>query len=207
MLATNCPENFETRVALVGAEIARIEGRDLDAMRLYEQAIRFARENGFIQIEGVANEVAARFHLARGFERIAYAYLREARYCCLCWEAAGKVRQLDQLYPQLGDKESGAPRDGTIGASVEQLDLTTVIKVSQTVSGEIVLEKLIDTLMRTDIEHAGAERGRVNSFARRRAADRGRSCDQWRFYHRAFRRSAGPHPPQRKRRGRVNGRG
>ena len=39
------------------------------------------------------------------------------------------------------------------------LDLATVIKVSQAVSGEIVLEKLIDTLMRTAIEHAGAERG------------------------------------------------
>ena len=47
----------------------------------------------------------------------------------------------------------------TIGAPVEQLDLATVIKVSQAVSGEIVLEKLIDTLMRTAIEHAGAERG------------------------------------------------
>ena len=48
---------------------------------------------------------------------------------------------------------------GTIGTSVEHLDLATVIKVSQAVSGEIVLEKLIDTLMRTAIEHAGAERG------------------------------------------------
>ena len=47
----------------------------------------------------------------------------------------------------------------TIGAPVEHLDLATVIKVSQAVSGEIVLEKLIDTLMRTAIEHAGAERG------------------------------------------------
>ena len=47
----------------------------------------------------------------------------------------------------------------TIGASVEHLDLATVIKVSQAVSGEIVLEKLIDTLMCTAIEHAGAERG------------------------------------------------
>src|SRR4029077_8633496 len=36
----NCPENFESRATLLGAEIARIEGRDLDAMRLYEQAIR-----------------------------------------------------------------------------------------------------------------------------------------------------------------------
>ena len=34
-----------------------------------------------------------------------------------------------------------------------------MIKVSEAVSGEIVLEKLIDTLMRTAIEHAGAERG------------------------------------------------
>jgi hypothetical protein len=76
--AANCPENFVTRVALVSAEIARIEGRDLDAMRFYDQAIRCARENAFIHIEGVANEVAARFYLARGFERIASAYLREA---------------------------------------------------------------------------------------------------------------------------------
>ena len=159
VLAANCPENFETRVALVGAEIARIEGRDLDAMRFYEQAIRCARENDFIQIEGVANEVAARFYLARGFDRIAYTYLREARYCYLRWEASGKVRQLDELYPQLGEEEPDILPGGTIGASVEQLDLATVIKVSQTVSGEIVLEKLIDTLMRTAIEHAGAERG------------------------------------------------
>jgi PAS domain S-box-containing protein len=34
-----------------------------------------------------------------------------------------------------------------------------VIKVSQAVSGEMVLEKLIDRLMRAAIEHAGAERG------------------------------------------------
>src|SRR5262249_28902874 len=38
--AENCPENFENRAALVRAEIARIERRDLDAMSLYEGAIR-----------------------------------------------------------------------------------------------------------------------------------------------------------------------
>src|SRR5690348_17883747 len=46
-----------------------------------------------------------------------------------------------------------------IEAPSDHLDLATVIKVSQAVSGEIVLEKLIDTLMRTAIEHAGAQRG------------------------------------------------
>src|SRR5262249_20482259 len=147
------------RAALVAGEIARLEGRDFEAMRLYEEAIRLAHANGFVHNEALANEVAARFYMARGFEKIAYAYLREARYRYLRWEAAGKVRQLDQLYPQLGEKEPVLAPTSTIGAAVEHLDLATVIKVSQAVSGEIVFEKLIDTLMRTAIEHAGAERG------------------------------------------------
>jgi PAS domain S-box-containing protein len=157
--AENCPENFETRAALVGAEIARIEGRELDAERLYEQAIRSAQANGFVNNEALANELAARFYAARGFEKIAHAYLQDARYCYLRWGATGKVRQLDQLHPRLKEEQPVPGPTSTIGESVEHLDLATVIKVSQAVSGEIVLEKLIDTLMRTAIEHAGAQRG------------------------------------------------
>jgi PAS domain S-box-containing protein len=157
--AENCPENFENRAALVGAEIARIEDRELDAERLYEQAIHSSQTNGFVHNEALANELAARFYAARGFDTIAQAYLRKARYCYLRWGAAGKVRQLDELYPQLREEEPIPGPTSTIGTPVEHLDLATVIKVSQAVSGEIVLEKLIDTLMRTAIEHAGAERG------------------------------------------------
>ena len=69
--AENCPENFENRAALVGAEIARLDGRELDAERLYEQAIRSARANGFVHNEAIANELAARFYAARGFEKFA----------------------------------------------------------------------------------------------------------------------------------------
>ena len=157
--AENCPENFENRAALVGAEIARIEGRDLDAMRLYEQAIRSSLANGFVHNEALASELAARFYVARGFNLIAHAYLRKARFCYLRWGAAGKVRQLDELYPGLSEDEPEPGPTSTIGTPVENLDLATVIKVSQAVSGEIVLEKLLDTLMRTAIENAGAERG------------------------------------------------
>src|SRR5262249_10708647 len=137
----------------------RIEGRDLDAMRLYEQAIRSAQANGFVHNEAVAWEVTARFYAARGIHKIADTYLRDARYCYLRWGADGKVRQLDQLYPQLREEEPLPGPTSTIGAPVAQLDLATVIKVSHAVSGEILLEKLIDTLMRTAIEYAGAERG------------------------------------------------
>ena len=157
--AENCPDNFANRAALVGAEIARLGGRELDAERLYEQAIRSARANGFVHNEALASEIAARFYAARGLQINAQAHLRNARRCYLNWGADGKVRQLDQLHPHLREADSAPALTGTIGASVEQLDLATVIKVSQAISGEIELEKLIDALMHTAIEQAGAERG------------------------------------------------
>ena len=156
--AENYPPTFADKHALVLAELARLEGRDLDAMRLYEEAIRTARENGFVQNEGVANELAAQFYLKRGIEKVAHFYLRDARYCYLRWGALGKVKQLDSRYP--GIEEQAAVRPGTtIGTSLEQLDLGTVMKASHAVAGEIVLEKLIKTLMMIAIENAGAERG------------------------------------------------
>src|SRR5262245_23320895 len=157
-LAANCPQNFDDRAALLGAEIARIEGRALDAMDLYERAIASARANGFIHNEALAYELAARFYAARGFEEVAHLYLGNARRGYLRWGADGKVRQLDQLHPQLRHDERVPGPTGTIEAPVEQLDLATVIKVSQAVSGEMVLAKLIDRLMRAAIEQAGAER-------------------------------------------------
>ena len=157
--AENCPENFETRAALVSAEIARIQGRELEAERLYEQAIRSAHSNDFVHNEALAHELAARFYAARGFEKIAHAYLRDARYGYLRWGADGKVRQLDQLYPNLREERAPASSTATIGTSVEQLDLGTVMKISHAVAGEIVLENLIEALMVVAVEHAGAERG------------------------------------------------
>jgi len=156
--AENCPENFENRAALVGAEIARIEGRDLDAMRLYEQAIRSARDHGFVQNEGVAYEVAARFYNARGSETSANAHLRNARQCYLRWGADGKVRQLDQLYPHLAAPEEQHSA-AAIGPAIRQLDVASVVKASQALSGEIELPKLIEQLMKIAIVNAGADRG------------------------------------------------
>jgi PAS domain S-box-containing protein len=157
--AKQCPENFENRAALVGAEIARLEGRDADAMRLYQQGIHSARVNSFVQNEALAYELAARFYAARGFEDIANLYLRKARYGYLRWGADGKVRQLDEMHPHLRTEESAPGPTSTIGTPLEQLDLATVIKVSQAVSSEILQRKLIETLLKIALEHAGAERG------------------------------------------------
>jgi PAS domain S-box-containing protein len=157
--AENCPENFENRASLVGAEIARIESRDLDAMRLYEKAIQSSRTSGFVHNEALAYERASAFYRARGFDQFADTYLRNARACYASWGADGKVRQLDRLYPGLKREQPLPGPTSTITAPVEGLDLATVIRVSQAVSSEIVLEKLFDTVMRKAMEHAGAESG------------------------------------------------
>ena len=136
--ANQCPENFENQAALVGAEVARIEGRELEAERLYECAIHSARTNGFLNNEAVANELAARFHASRGFETIANAYLREAMSCYRRWGAEGKVRQLECSHPHLRETELAHAAGCDDRAQIEHLDFATVIKVSQALSGEMV---------------------------------------------------------------------
>jgi GAF domain-containing protein len=127
-------------------------------MRLYEEAIRSAHEHGFVQNEGVAHEVAARFYAARGYKTFANTYLRNARYCYLRWGADGKVKQLDRLHPHSAAVQEDRPT-ATIGSLVQHLDVASVVKSSQAVSSEIVIPKLIERLMTIALENAGADRG------------------------------------------------
>jgi PAS domain S-box-containing protein len=157
--AENYPPTFADKHALVSAEIANIEGRDRDAMRLYEGAIQLAHVNGFVQNEALAHEITAQFYRARGVETIADTYLRNARNCYDRWGALGKVKQLDERYPQLREERVPASTTATIGTPVGQLDVETVVRASQALSSEMVLPKLIEKLMRIALEHAGAERG------------------------------------------------
>jgi PAS domain S-box-containing protein len=154
----SCPATFAHKHALVSAEWARLEGRDVEAMPLYEQAIRSATERGFLQDQALANELAAQYYRLRGLEKVADTYLDEARDCYVRWGAWAKVAQLDKSHPRVRQQPSLAPKP-TIETPVERLDLATVIKMSQAVAGEIVLERLIETLMTIAVEHAGADRG------------------------------------------------
>jgi PAS domain S-box-containing protein len=157
--ARHCPENFEHRATLVAAELARIKGQELHAMRLYEHATRSARDHGFVHDEALATELAARFYAAREFEKIARAYMRDARAGYLQWGAAGKVRKLEERYPYLRDENPSAGPTLTAFTPFEQLELATVVRVLQAVSGEIDLAKLVATVMKLALSHAGAERG------------------------------------------------
>ena len=156
--AANCPSSFSHKHALVAAELARVEGRGMRALQLYEQAIRLAADNGFVQDRALSCELAAAFCLSQGLEAAGRAHLREARQGYLLWAAHAKVALLDERYPGIEERAASAQAPA-IEASLEHFDLAAIIKGSQALSGEIVHARLIEKLMSISLEHASAERG------------------------------------------------
>ncbi|WP_224365645.1 trifunctional serine/threonine-protein kinase/ATP-binding protein/sensor histidine kinase [Hyalangium versicolor] len=156
--AAQCPETFTTPELIVRAEQARLLGRVEEALGSYEEAIRAAREHGFLQNVGLASELAANFYRKRRAPIIADAYAREARAAYLAWGARGKVHHLDTLWPHLAPAASTTSGTTTSTDSM-RLDALSVVKAQQAISSEIVLESLVSTLIRVAIENAGAQRG------------------------------------------------
>ncbi len=152
------PANFGHAYALVSAELARLRGNTEEAMRLYEASISQARENGFIQNEALAYEIASEFYRTRGVETVAQAYLLEARRAYLQWGAHGKVKLMDMRHPHLARPGAGTTSSTSLTTD-ETFDVMTVVKAQHAISREIVLANLLKTLMRILIESAGAERG------------------------------------------------
>jgi PAS domain S-box-containing protein len=155
----NRPKNLANFAEVIDAEITPLECRDGDAMSLYGQASRAGRNGGFIRNEAIAHKRASVLYWSRAFNQIAGLYLHNARYTYLRWNADGKARQREKMYPRRRTAEATLEPTSMIGAPIEHLDLATVIKMSQAVSGEIVLEEMLDMLLRTAIAQAGAERG------------------------------------------------
>ncbi len=169
--ADNCPENFLHKYLLIAAEMARISGKDLEAMELYDRSIESARENQFVQNEALANELAAKFWLAKGKEEFAKTYLKNARYGYQIWGAKWKIEDLESKYRDLlreSDSQKKSEGSATTTTSIvtttgsgEALDLATVMKASQAISGEIFLGKLLEKLMQILLENAGAQSGHL----------------------------------------------
>ena len=163
------PMNHLHKFYLVEAEVHHFLGQDTQAMENYDRAISLAKDNGYLNEEALAHELAARFYLAKGKAKIAQVYMQDAYYCYLTWGATAKTKDLAQRYPQLIASSSirvqgktTAPlgtRNSSGEVSGEVLDLATVMKASQTIYEDIVLEKLLVNLMKILIENAGAEKG------------------------------------------------
>ncbi|AFZ12489.1 multi-sensor signal transduction multi-kinase [Crinalium epipsammum PCC 9333] len=164
--AENAPANYQHKYDLINAEKARILGNIGEAMEYYDRAIKAAKKQQYTQEEGLANELAAEFYFSRGKDKVATTYLTDAYYCYIHWEATAKVKDLELRYPQifsqiLARKNFSIDLDKTTSLTTAvgtfALDLTTVMKASQTLSREILLNDLIEKLMKIVMENAGAQ--------------------------------------------------
>ncbi|MCI5122948.1 MAG: response regulator [Candidatus Electrothrix sp. AR5] len=168
--AVHAPDNYQHRYALVEAEKARFLGKP-EAGEWCEQAILLAEKNQYRIDEALAYELAAEYYSERGMQKIAQTFFKEAYATYVQWGATAKVLHLEKSHPEfsanaLSKKHNLATT--TLGSSTSggggvhspvQLDLTSVIKASQTLSKEIVLSKLLANMMRIVIENAGAQKG------------------------------------------------
>ena len=155
-LARLAPMNFQHKCDLIGAELARIEGKPWDAARLYETAIAGARKNGFVQEEALACELASAFYLGCGMETAAQLHLRSAREGYIRWQAREKVRALPAAGLPYSLQESAAASPDAV---MDALDLSSVMKATRAISCEMELDRLLAEVMRIVIENAGAQRG------------------------------------------------
>jgi len=172
--ANYAPTNHLHKWELVEAERCRVLGQVVEAMDGYDRAIALAQEHQYPQEAALANELAANFYLSRSQPKIAQAYLLDAYYGYARWGALAKVKQLEQqhallLVPILQRVSENIP--SSLHQSVQRtvtstssgisaaLDLATILKATQAISGEMELDQLLRLLMHIVAENAGAERG------------------------------------------------
>ncbi|MEA5477123.1 AAA family ATPase [Pseudanabaena galeata UHCC 0370] len=166
-LAKSAPMNYQHKVWLLEAEYFRVLGKSSQSADLYDRAITGAKEHKYIQEEALANELAARFYLDLGKDKIAQVYMTEAYYGYVRWGATAKVLDLETQYPQLlsfvlqqaNCSSLAAPSSTHISSTNSQaIALTALIKASQSISEEIQLDQLFTTILNTMIVNAGADK-------------------------------------------------
>ena len=161
----HCSDNFQHKYNLVEAEKARVLDQNWQAEEFYEKAIQGAKKYEFVHEEALAYERASEFYFSLGREEIGKLYLRNAHHCYLRWGAKAKVKQLEEEYPQhllditnQGRSNKLSATISTSGTDGEVLDLASILKGSQAISGEVNLENLLQKLTKIVIENAGAQK-------------------------------------------------
>lgn len=157
--------NLEHFYLLVEAEICRVTGKDLKAQHYYSLAIEAAEKNDFVWALAMCNELAAKYYHEKNQLDIARFYMQEALMVYSNWGALGKVRQLEALYPNLcvAKKAALSSRVATVTSTITAtssaaIDLSSVMRANQAISGEIQLQKLMEKMLQIVVENAGAEK-------------------------------------------------
>ncbi len=168
--AENSPQNYKHKSDLVEAERLRLFGKTDGAIRMYDKAIRGAKENRFMQEEALSHELAAQIYIDIEDIDTAAEHILKAHDIYREWGAHAKVKQLEKEYPHFFysqiehhidtiEEERIQEQLPYPAIEKEALDLYTIVNALQAISSEIILEKLIEKIMNIIVEHAGAQKG------------------------------------------------
>ena len=158
--ARGCPENFGAEHALAAAELARLQGRNRDALYGYEQAADGARGVGQLPLEAIAAHLAIRLARSSDLARATRWWLRDAHGVLSQWGASALLSNLEAANPEVRAPESPLTAEAEPGAE-HQLDVLTAVKASHALSRETAVDGLTRALLRVVLEHAGAQRAVV----------------------------------------------
>ncbi|MBT9312849.1 PAS domain S-box protein [Leptothoe kymatousa] len=177
--ANNAPMNHKHKQTLIRAECCRVLAKYALAIELYDSAIVEAKANGYPQEEALANELAAKFYLDWGKEKVAADYMQNAYYGYSRWGAQAKVTDLEHRYPEqlrpilqpsvssqdllttlITLSESAVtPHPGAGSPSLNQtFDLASILKASQALSSTIQLDELLQQFTQIILQNSGGDR-------------------------------------------------
>ncbi len=173
--AQYAPMNHQHKVDLVEAEKCRVLGRNYEAGDWYDRAISGAKANQYTQEEALANELAAKFYLNWGKEKVAAGYMQDAYYGYARWGAKAKIIDLETRYPQLLQPILLQPQSSfnvleTIASITnsatkvsnttlsDSLDFASVIKAAQSLSSTIELDELLKQLTQIILQNSGGSK-------------------------------------------------
>ncbi len=140
------PENCSNKLALIKAELSRIKGDNMNAIKYYGIAIKEAKEQGYLNEEAIAYECEAKFYLSIDREDIGSICIQKAFEAYTFWGAQKKCALIKDKYKLFLKK-------------TQSVDTSAVINASLALSQELRLEQLLNKLMHIVIENAGAEKG------------------------------------------------
>lgn len=159
-------ENHRPQALLLAAELARLEGREADALRAGQQAAEFTATAPLLPFQALAHESLARTHRRLGQPVLAAMHGRHACELYAAWGAlaiAERLRAENPMHSEV-DTVASAPASPTAavprheGPAFERLDLSSVLKAAQAIAAEQEMDGLLARLLHIVIENAGAER-------------------------------------------------
>ncbi len=169
--------NHQHKLLILEAEQCRRDGEAFATVAaLYRQAIQAAATHGFRQYEALANELYGDYLTEQGCPDLAENPIRRAYQLYQAWECQPRLDNLPKRYPFLigsrpdartpstqKKQSAGHPSEHSHSSNFsrrsETLDIASVIKASQAISGELELPKLVGRVMQAIMENAGAQYG------------------------------------------------